>query len=141
MSNDAAQAYHYLERERDSLLKETSRLRVRVDSLEVEKKRVIELALKAANKSIDQVDEAINANDKQTEAQEDITKYWKRLANGFQINGFISQSDVINFDAKGFQMGIEIQTALSKRYSIKFRPTFQQNEKPMYTLQLNYKFL
>jgi hypothetical protein len=139
ISNDAAQAFHYTEVERDSLIKEVYLLRVRIDSLEVEKKRIIDLALKATNKTIEQVDNAIDANDKQTDAQEDITKYWKKLANGFHLEAFISQPDILNFDTKGFQFGIELQTPLSKRIKLKIRPTFQQDVKPIYTLQLNYR--
>ena len=139
ISNDAAQAYHYTEVERDSLIKEVSLLRARIDSLQLEKKRIIDLALKATEKTIEQVDNAVDANKKQTEAQEDITKYWKRLANGFHLETFTSQPDILNFDPKSFQFGIELQTALSKRIKLKVRPTFQQDIKPIYTVQLNYR--
>lgn len=139
ISNDAAQAFHYSEVERDSLIKEIFELRVRIDSLEKDRVKIIKLALKATNNIEEQVKKTIEFNKKQISTQKEISKYWRNLYRGIHLHSFMTQTNLIDFEHKNFQGGVELQKALSKRVILNFRPTFQNNLKPVYTMQLNYR--
>lgn len=139
ISDDAAQAFYYSEVERDSLIKEIFELRVRIDSLERDRVKIIKLALKATNNIEEQVKKTIESNEKQTNMQKEVSKHWKNLYSGFRLYSFMTQTNLVDFEYKNFQGGVELQTLLSKRVILNFKPTFQHKTKPVYTMQLNYR--
>lgn len=138
ISNDAANAYHFLTVERDSLLKEVSRLRDRIDTLESEKKEIIKLALNASQQIDEQVNEQQQASDQVDESQSNILRYFKKQSKGIQLTGYLL-TDVQQWDAIRFQPRLSFP--LTGNWFFASDAVITQDNKPSYLVGVGYRFL
>lgn len=138
ISNDAAQAFHYLTVARDSLQKENLELRERIAQLEQEKKDIIAMALQATNNIDEQIDEQQDASNQVDESQSNILRYFKKQSKGIQLTGYLL-TDVQQWDAIRFQPRLSFP--LTGNWYFTSDAVVTQDNKPSYLIGLGYRFL
>lgn len=136
ISNDAAQAYHYLTKERDSLLKEVLELRNAVDTLEKRNKEIIDRILESTQQTDEQLDNQSEASETIEESNDFIQKYWKGLSKSTLSSNLMTDARNLN----SYQLEFNLEIPLSGKFTLLGRPTFAPLTKPVYLLGINYKF-
>jgi uncharacterized coiled-coil DUF342 family protein len=136
ISNDAAQAYHYLTKERDSLLKEVGELRKAVDTLEKRNKEIIDRILESTQQTDEQLENQSEASQTIEESNDFIQKYWKGLSKSTLSSNLMSDAKELN----KYQLEFNLRVPLSGKFTLLARPTFAPLTKPVYLFGINYKF-
>jgi len=139
LTQDAVQAYYYAVVERDSLLAEADKLRKQNDSLKLERTKLISELKEIKNSYEENLQNAVDAKEEQDKAQEEITKYWKKLAGGFQLSAFTRQTSISNINFNQTQFGLKLDVPLSNKIKLSFQPTLQVETEPVYSLELSYR--
>jgi len=143
ISNDAAQAHHFLIIQRDSLLNNNDLLRKAVDSLNKRNKRLVDKIFNIADqqsKALSSQSKAIKNQEKATEdlskANSFITDYWKDISDNSHLSTSII-TDLTQFSS--YRLQINLSIPVSGKFSIIARPIYTNLQKPVYLIGLNYR--